>query len=130
MKLCVSGSEYSASKFMIYISLTSKEHDIHTSGPARKCKEHMRHICPAQPEKSALVEHIFQIGHNIYFGSIYILHKATGYMDHVTKEAIEIKLHPSNFNKDSGFIISQSWLSGDEHAEAVQRYTNPEARTS
>jgi hypothetical protein len=83
--LCVSGSEYSASNFMIYISLTSKEHDIHTSGLARKCKEHMRHICPAQPEKSALVEHIFQIGHNIYFGSIYILHKATGYMDHVTK---------------------------------------------
>jgi hypothetical protein len=24
-------------------------------------------------------------------------------------EATEIKLHPSNSNKDSGFIISQSW---------------------
>jgi hypothetical protein len=28
-------------------------------------------------------------------------------MDFVIKEAIEIKLHPSTFNKDNNFIINQ-----------------------
>jgi hypothetical protein len=58
---------------MIYISVASKKHEIHTSGPARKCKKHMRHICPAQPAKSALAKHIYQTGHNIDFSSISIL---------------------------------------------------------
>jgi hypothetical protein len=30
-------------------------------------------------------------------------------MDHVIKEAIEIRLYPKNFNSDSGFTIGQSW---------------------
>jgi hypothetical protein len=60
------------------------------------------------PEKSAMAEHIFETGYNIDL-SISILGKATGYMDCVIKEAIEIRLHPKNFNRDSGFTLSRSW---------------------
>jgi hypothetical protein len=31
-----------------------------------------------------------------------------GYMDRLVKEAIEIQLHPNNFNRDNGFMLSQA----------------------
>jgi hypothetical protein len=68
-----------------------------------------RHIRLGQPEKSAVAEHKFDTGHNINFSNISILDKATGYMDRVIKEAIEIKLHANNINRDGGFNLSRSW---------------------
>jgi hypothetical protein len=35
------------------------------------------------------------------------LDKAQGYMDCLIKEAIEMRLHPRNFNRDGGFNLSQ-----------------------
>jgi hypothetical protein len=34
---------------------------------------------------------------------------ATGYVDHMLKEAIETKLNPRKFNRDGGFTLSWSW---------------------
>jgi hypothetical protein len=34
--------------------------------------------------------------------------KASGYMDHLKEEAINIKLHPRNFSRDGGFNPNQS----------------------
>jgi hypothetical protein len=73
------------------------------------CKVHMRCICLGQPEKSAVAEHKSETGHNINFNRISIPDNAIGYMNHVTKEVTEINLHPSNFDGDSGFTLSQSW---------------------
>jgi hypothetical protein len=42
-----------------------------------------------------------------------MLHKATGYMDHLEEEAIEILLNTRNFNRDSGFNMSQAWCTVD-----------------
>jgi hypothetical protein len=50
-----------------------------------------------------------ETGHNIDFSSTSILVKATVYVNHVIDEAVEIKLHPSNFNKDFDFTLSWSW---------------------
>jgi hypothetical protein len=72
-------------------------------------KEHMRHSHLGQPEKSAVAGHRFDSGHNIDFSSVYILNKATGFMDRIIKEAIEIRLHPRNFKRDSGFTLSCAW---------------------
>jgi hypothetical protein len=74
-----------------------------------RCKEHMRHIRLGQPEKSAVAEHRFHSGHNIDFSSVSILNKVTGFMDRIIKEAIEIRLHPRNFNTDGGFTLSCAW---------------------
>jgi hypothetical protein len=40
--------------------------------------------------------------HNINLSSTSILGKATGYMDSLIKEVVEIRLHPRNFNMDTG----------------------------
>jgi hypothetical protein len=69
----------------------------------------MRYIRLGQPDKSVVVEHRFETAHNIDFSSISILDKATGYIDHMIKEATEIMLHPRNLNMDGGFTLSQSW---------------------
>jgi hypothetical protein len=34
---------------------------------------------------------------------------AARYMDRLVKEAIEIRLHPNNFNRDEGFSLSHTW---------------------
>jgi hypothetical protein len=62
---------------------------------------------PGQPEKSAVADHTFQIGHSIGFSSIFILHKVTGYMEILLKEAFEIRLHSRNFNRDA---LSIQWV--------------------
>jgi hypothetical protein len=43
------------------------------------------------------------------FSCISILDNATGYIDRVIKENIETRLHPTNFNRDCGFMLSRSW---------------------
>jgi hypothetical protein len=73
-----------------------------------RCKEHMRHIHPGHPDKSAVAEHSIEAGHNIDFNNIMILEKVTVYMDHLVKEAVEIHLHPNNFNTDGGFTLSRA----------------------
>jgi hypothetical protein len=46
-----------------------------------RCKEHMRHICLDQPEKSAVAEHSMNTGNQIDFINITILDRTSGYMD-------------------------------------------------
>jgi len=38
-----------------------------------------------------------------------VLDRATGYMDHLIKEAIQIRLNYKNFNRDGDFTPSQAW---------------------
>jgi hypothetical protein len=52
-----------------------------------------------QPDRSVVAEH------SINFKDIKILARMVGYMDHIVKEAIEIWLHPNNFNRDTGFTL-------------------------
>jgi hypothetical protein len=66
----------------------------------------MKHIWLGQPEKSAVAEHKFETCPNSEFDNTTILHKALGYIDHLIKKAIEIRLYPRNFNRDRGFNLS------------------------
>jgi hypothetical protein len=56
-----------------------------------RCKEHMRHIRLDQPEKSEVAEHSINTGHQIDF-NISVLDRASGYMDRLFKEVIQIRL--------------------------------------
>jgi hypothetical protein len=51
----------------------------------------------------------FKTDHSIDFNNTTILEMATGYMDHIIKEAIKIRLHLNNFSRDLDFTLSQSW---------------------
>jgi hypothetical protein len=86
----------------VYVGQTSRAIE-------NRCKEHKRHIHLGQPGNSAVAEHSIETGHNIDFNNIMILEKVTGYMNHLVKEAIEICLHPNNFNRDGGLNLSQAW---------------------
>jgi hypothetical protein len=75
-----------------------------------RCKEHMRHICLDQLEKSVVAEYSVNTGHQIDFSNITILDRTLGYMDRIVKEAIHIRLNRENFNRDNGFNLSQAWF--------------------
>jgi hypothetical protein len=74
-----------------------------------RCKEHMRHICLDQPEKSLVAGHSVNTEHQIDISNITILDRTSGYMDRVIKEAIHIRLKKENFNRDNGFNLSRAW---------------------
>jgi hypothetical protein len=86
----------------VYISQTGRSIEA-------TCKEHMRHIHLDQPEKSAVAEHSINTGHQIDFNNTSVLDRASGYMDCLVKEAIQIRLNHKNFNRDNGFTLSQAW---------------------
>jgi hypothetical protein len=69
----------------------------------------MRHIWLNQLEKSAVAEHGMNRGHKIDFNNVSVLDRASGYMDHLVKEAIQIRLNHKNFNRDNGFTLSRAW---------------------
>jgi hypothetical protein len=85
----------------VYISQTGRSIEA-------RCKEHMRHICLKQPDKSVVTEHKFNKGHRVDFSSTSVLDKTTGYMDRLVKEATEIQLNTGNFNRDGGFMLSRA----------------------
>jgi hypothetical protein len=73
-----------------------------------RLKEHRRHVHLNQPDKSAVAQHSIT-SHRINFDSTSKLGTATKYMDCLVKEAIEIWLHPDNFNRDDRFNLSHTW---------------------
>jgi hypothetical protein len=62
-----------------------------------------------QPEKSAVAEHSINPGHKIDFNNVSVLDRASGYMDRLVKEAIQIRLNQNNVNRDNGFTLSRAW---------------------
>jgi hypothetical protein len=72
-------------------------------------KEHMRHLRLGQPDKSAIAQHALETGHRVEFNNTCRLARTKGYMDRIIKDAIEIKLHPDNINRDGGHILSRAW---------------------
>jgi hypothetical protein len=72
-------------------------------------KEHRRHVHLNQPERSALAEHSLTTYHRIDFDGASKLGMATRYMDCLVREAIKIRLHPDNFNRDYGYNLSYTW---------------------
>jgi predicted GIY-YIG superfamily endonuclease len=72
-------------------------------------KEHMQHLRLGQPDKSAVAQQALETGHKVKFNNTCRLARRKEYMDHIIKEAIEIKLHPDNINRDGGYILSRAW---------------------
>ena len=71
--------------------------------------EHERDLKMQYFDNSAVAQHALENNHHIVFDEARLIDRATNYWDRIRREAIEIKLQPSNFNRDSGLHISKSW---------------------
>ena len=60
-------------------------------------------------DKSVVAQHALENNHHIGFDEARLIDRARNYCDRIGKEAIEIKLQPNNFNRDSGLHISKAW---------------------
>jgi hypothetical protein len=74
-----------------------------------RLKEHQRHIRLEHPDKSAVAEHIIDLGHRIQFHNSSILARKIRYMDRIVTEAIKIELLPYDINTEGGFCLCISW---------------------
>ncbi|PSN37859.1 hypothetical protein C0J52_21340 [Blattella germanica] len=59
------------------------------------------------PEKSAVAQHSYDTGPRIMFCETALVEKSSKYFDRIIKEAIYIKKHQNNFNRE-GFKISNA----------------------
>ena len=60
-------------------------------------------------DKSAVAQNALENNHHIVFDEARLIDRASNYWVRIRREAVEIKLQPSNFNRNSGLHISKSW---------------------
>jgi hypothetical protein len=72
-------------------------------------RKHHWHIWLYHLEKSAMTEHIINLGHHIQCHDFSILAKQSGHMECLIREVTEIKPHHDNMNRAEGFSMSRSW---------------------
>ena len=75
-----------------------------------RIKEHDRDIRLARTETSAVSEHAHNIGHRPLWNEVKFIDRDPYYYTRRVKEAIHIRLHPNNINRDSGIEIPEAWM--------------------
>ena len=75
-----------------------------------RIKEHGRDIRLARTQTSAVSEHASETGHLLTWKEISLLIVTLTSNTRRVKEAIHIKLHPNNINRDSGIEIPEAWI--------------------
>jgi len=74
-----------------------------------RIKEHQRYVKTRSSAHSALAEHFLDTGHKICFDQTSVVSKSQHYFPRKIREAIEIKKHPQNLNRDDGYQLSSIW---------------------
>ena len=74
-----------------------------------RIKEHDRDIRLTRTETSAVSEHAHNTGHKPLWNEVKFIDRDPQYDTRRVKEAIHIRLHPNNINRDSGIEILKAW---------------------
>ena len=64
----------------------------------------------ARTQTSAVSEHANEAGHIPIWSKIKFIYRYPHWYTHRVKEAIHIRLHPNNTNRDSGINIPEAWI--------------------
>ena len=75
-----------------------------------RIKEHDREIRLARTQTSAVSEHAHKTGHYPLCNEVKFIDRDPHWYTRRVKEAIHIRLHPDNINRDSGIEISEAWI--------------------
>ena len=75
-----------------------------------RIKEHHRDIRFARTETSTISEHAHNTGHKSLWNEVKFIDRDPHYYTRRVKEAIHIRLHPDNINRDSGIEILEAWM--------------------
>ena len=75
-----------------------------------RIKEHDWDIRLARTETSAVSEHAQNTGHKPLWNKVKFIDRDPYYYTRRVKEAIHIRLHPNNINRDSGIEIPEAWM--------------------
>ena len=76
-----------------------------------RIKEHERDIRLARTETSAVSEHAaHNTGHKPLWNEVKVIDRDPYYYTRRVKEAIHIRLHPNNINRDRGIEIPEAWM--------------------
>jgi hypothetical protein len=74
-----------------------------------RIQEHKQALKKLEQNKSAIAEHSIKRDHIIDWENAKLLHYEPTYNKRLVKEAIEIKKHPFNFNREDGLRLSNAW---------------------
>ena len=75
-----------------------------------KIKEHDRDNRLARTETAAVSENAHNTGHKPLWNEIKLIDRDPYYYMRRVKEAIDVRLHPDNINRDSGIEIPEAWM--------------------
>ena len=75
-----------------------------------RIKEHKRYIRLARTQTSAVSEHANDTGHNPLWNEVKFIDRDPHWYTRRVKEAIHIRHHPNNINRDSEIQIPEAWM--------------------
>jgi hypothetical protein len=87
-------------------------------------------LVPRLGINGAISPYALETGHKIDFNNTCRLARTKGYMDRIIKEAIEIKLHPDNINRDGGFILNRALQPAIRQIRTSQRGVGSQQSTA
>ena len=83
--------------------------------------EHRRDVRLMRTDGSAVAEHAYDADHPPNWGAVRCIAYDKHWYSRRVKEAIQIRLHPNNINRDSGIDIPEAWL------PTIRRHAPPAA---
>ena len=75
-----------------------------------RIKEHDSDIRLARTQTSAVSEHAHKTGHYPLWNEVKFIDRDPHWYTRRVKEAVHIRLHPDNINRDSGIEIPEAWM--------------------
>ncbi|KAL9983560.1 hypothetical protein ACROYT_G005752 [Oculina patagonica] len=97
-----------------------------------RIKEHDRDIRLARIQTSAVSEHTHNTGHYPLWNEVTFIDREPHWYTRRVKEAIQIRLHPNNINRDSGIEIPEAWMPKikKHNTRRTERQRTPEGTTA